>query len=139
MGEIVEGLGLFIVPAVGAVALFTFLAVASWAESRQKEREAFYRSETLRKAIEQGGESAQSVLQIMREDELQKMRRRIDGLRLGGLITAAVGTGLMVFLYAMVPDEPVWLVGVIPLLIGIVLAGYGFLSRADPVDAKRLP
>jgi hypothetical protein len=127
-----NSLGISIIPAVGAVALFTFLAVATWSENRRKEREAYYKSETLRKAIEQGGNSAESVLAMMREQDLQATRRRIEGLRLGGLVTTAVGTGVMVFLYYLVTEVPVWLAGVIPLLIGIVLTGYGFLTRVEP-------
>ena len=33
------------------------------------------------------------VLAMMREDERRQMRKRIEGLRLGGLITGAVGGG----------------------------------------------
>ena len=35
---------------VGAVGMFSFIAVASWADARRKEREAYYKSETLKKA-----------------------------------------------------------------------------------------
>ena len=39
----------FIVPGIGIVAVFGWLAVHEWVESRRKEREEFYRSETLRR------------------------------------------------------------------------------------------
>jgi uncharacterized membrane protein (GlpM family) len=42
------------------------------------------------------------------------------------LITAAVGIGVMVFLRAINHDEPVYLVGIIPLLIGFALLLYGY-------------
>ena len=38
-----------------------------------------------------------------------------------GLINIAVGGGLMIFLIALVAGAPVYLVGLIPLLIGVVL------------------
>ena len=54
------------------------------------------------------------------------------GLQLGGLITVAVGVGLMIFLLAMV-HRPVFFVGLIPLLIGAVLFFYGrFMMSAAP-------
>jgi hypothetical protein len=139
MHNIVGQLTGFVIPVVAIIAVFTFIIVANWAEERRKEREAYYRSETYRKAIEQGGDSARMVLGLMREEDLRRMKRRIEGLRLGGLITTAVGAGIMVFLYFLVEDEPVWLAGLLPFLIGVVLVVYGFASRVDekppPLDS----
>ena len=134
MDSFLGSLGIMILPAVAVIGVFTFVSVAAWAENRRKEREAYYRSETLRKAIEQGGESSASVLAMMREEEVQRARRRIEGLRLGGLVTAAVGVGTMVFLYFLAPGEAVWLAGLIPFLIGIVLALYSF-TASPPVSS----
>jgi hypothetical protein len=111
---------------VSIVAVFTFVTVATWAENRRKEREAYYREETYRKILEHGGDSGDRILGLMREEEAGRFRRRIEGQRLGGLITTAVGVGVMIFLYVLVDDEPVYLVGIIPLLIGFVLVIYGF-------------
>jgi hypothetical protein len=79
-----------------------------------------------RKLLEQAGGSDRSVVDLMRQEEEQQMRRRVEGLRLGGLITTAVGAGMMIFLRVLVGDEPVYVVGLIPLLIGLVLVVYGF-------------
>ena len=38
----------FIVPGIDIIAVFGWLAVHEWVESRRKEREEFYRSKTLR-------------------------------------------------------------------------------------------
>ena len=38
-----------LIPIVGSIALFSFLAVTTWSEARRKEREAYYRAETLKK------------------------------------------------------------------------------------------
>ena len=52
-----------------------------------------------------------------------------EGMKLGGLITAASGIGIMIFFRAM--EDPnakaVFLVGAIPLLIGLALMAYAYL------------
>ena len=113
----------FLIPVVAIVAVFTFVAVAAWSDNRRKERETYYRHETYRKVLEHG-ESAQPVLDLMRQEETQRARRRVEGMKLGGLITAAVGVGLMVFLYTL--EKELAFVGLIPLLIGLVLAFFAF-------------
>jgi hypothetical protein len=113
---------LFFFLSVGAVALFAFIAVASWSDSRRKEREAYYRSETLKKVAE--SQAGASVLELFREEQRYADRKRREGLKIGGLLNIAVGIGLMIFLRSLVHEEPVYLVGVIPLLIGAALLGY---------------
>ena len=115
-----------LIPLVGSIALFTFLAVATWSDNRRKERESYYRHETYRKLMDSSGGSTESVMALMRERERQERSRRIEGMKLGGLITFVVGIGVMIFLYFLVEDEMVYLAGLIPLLIGIVLMLYGF-------------
>ena len=44
------------IPIVAIVATFTFAAVAHWVDSQRKEREAFYKAETLRRITEASGE-----------------------------------------------------------------------------------
>jgi hypothetical protein len=127
LGESVVGVSVFLVPIVGSIALFSFLAVAAWSDARRKEREAYYRSETLKKIAESSGEGAKSALELLREQEKNFVKRRLEGMKIGGLVTAAVGIGLMVFLRGLVHDEPVYLVGLIPLLIGAALLIYPFL------------
>jgi len=46
---------------------------------------------------------------------------------LGGLITGAVGIGLIVMLRGLEHEEPAYLVGVIPLLVGAALMAYAFV------------
>ena len=111
------------------VAVFTFVSIAAWSDSRRREREAFYRSEVLKKAAESAGTGGTAALELMREQERVDRGRRREGQRLGGLITLAVGTGLMIFLHAVVSEEPVYLVGLIPTFVGVALLVYGFLSR----------
>jgi peptidoglycan/LPS O-acetylase OafA/YrhL len=114
------------IPVVGSIALFSFLAVASWSDSRRKERESYYRNETLKKIVESPGEGAKAAIELMRERERSDAMNRRNGQKLGGLITFAVGAGLMLFLHAVNREEPVYWVGAIPLLIGVALLLYAF-------------
>jgi Flp pilus assembly protein TadB len=122
-----------LVPIVGSIALFSFLGVASWSEARRKEREAYYTAETLKKIAESSGEGTKSAVEYLQETNRNARQRRIEGIKLGGLITAAVGIGLMVFLRGVEHEEPVYLVGLIPLLIGLALIIYAFalVPRAE--------
>jgi lipopolysaccharide export LptBFGC system permease protein LptF len=116
------------IPVVGSIALFSFLTVASWSEARRKEREAYYTAETLKKIAESSGEGARSAIELLHEKQRGSFRRRIEGLKLGGLITVAVGIGVMLLLHGVVDreDGPVYLAGVVPLLIGAALLVYVF-------------
>lgn len=120
----------FLIPIVALVTVFTFASVAVWSDNRRKEREASYRHETYQKMLEGSGESAETVRELMREEEGRRQQRRVEGLmlglKLGGMITAVAGLGLGVFLYFIVPDQSVYLVAIIPLLVGLVLVLYGF-------------
>jgi hypothetical protein len=116
------------IPVVGSIALFSFLAVASWSDARRREREAYYKNETLKKIAESSGVGASAAIELLREQEKNAVKRRLEGMKLGGLITAVVGIGVMVLLHGIANDEgPVYLVGLIPLLIGLALLVYAFL------------
>lgn len=127
-----EVTALFLFLAVGSVALFSFIAVASWAGSRQAERQAFYKSEVLKKIAESQGAGAAAALEIMREEKRAWAERLRAGTMLAGLIVIGVGLALLVFLRALVTDAPVYLCGLIPLFIGFALSGYShFLAPRE--------
>jgi hypothetical protein len=109
---------------VGAIAVFSFVSVATWSDNRRREREAFYKSEALKKLAESPSADA---LAVLREEERIATRRRNEGIRLGGLITTATGLGVMAFFRLLVDDRPVWAMGLVPLLIGLAMLAYSFL------------
>jgi len=110
------------------VALFSFIAVVVWSVSRRRERETYYKSETIKKIAETQGTGINSAIELLREHERNEARHRRDRLRLGGLITCAVGIGTMIFLMTNVPGS-VFFVTLIPLLVGLVLLGYSFVGQ----------
>ncbi len=107
--------------------LFSFLAVASWADARRREREAYYRSETLKKAAESQAPGAAAVLELVREQDKTQMRRMREGLKLGGLVTSATGIALMAMLRGLAPGQGTYLVGLIPLLVGLAMLLYVYV------------
>jgi hypothetical protein len=123
----------FLLGMVGAIALFGFFAVASWASARRREREAFYRSEVLKKLADAGPDGASAALEMFREQRQATIRNRLEIQRLGGLILAAVGLGLMPLLKGVATHKAAWLSGLIPALIGAALLIYSyFLAPRQP-------
>jgi hypothetical protein len=127
IGENIVPVAAMLIPIVGSIALFSFLAVAAWADARRKEREAYYKGETLKKIAESSVDGAKAAVELMRDQQNNIGKRRLEGMKLGGLVTAVVGVGVIILLRGLVPDEPVYLTGVIPLLIGLALLTYVFL------------
>jgi cadmium resistance protein CadD (predicted permease) len=70
----------------------------------------------------------------MREQEKNSVKRRLEGMKIGGLVTSAIGIGVMVLLRGLVREEPVYLVGLIPLLIGVALLLYPLLLAPKPQE-----
>jgi hypothetical protein len=130
------GVALFFFLAVGALSVFTFLSVATWAGTRQQERESYYRAEMIKRIAEVGGER-NPALDYLREQERISAAKRVGGFRLGGLICTATGVAMMIFLHALVPVHGVYLTGLVPLLIGVALLIYGYWMVPQTVDLGR--
>ena len=82
-------------------------------------------NDTYRKTYEPPGMGAEAV-RVPRQEENRRRQEQIEGYKLGGLITAAAGIGLGTFLYFS-SDSSVYLVGFIPIMVGLVLIFYGFV------------
>lgn len=129
--------GLWIFLSVGAVSLFVvFIPLVSWIDSRRKEREAFYKADTFRRLAEASGEGAKAALELLREEERLKRIKSREGMKAGGIINIAVGIGLTIMLYSLIgtKDSP-YLVGLIPLLIGVAMLVYVYVLAA-PIDQR---
>lgn len=132
MGVLVPIFGI-LVPIVAIVVVFTFVTFAVFFESRRKERDAFYKAETLRRITEASGEGAKSALELMREDDRLKRINAREGMKIGGVINLGVGVALMIFLRVLLSDNGVYLCGLIPALIGVGLLVYVYFL-ASPVE-----
>jgi hypothetical protein len=129
--------GLWMFLSIGAVALFVvFIPLTSWIDSQRREREAFYKAETIRRLAEASSDGAKAAVELLREQNRLEQIKKREGMKIGGLINICVGVALMIFLRALVQDEPVYLCGLIPGLIGVALLVY-VLFLAAPVDDAR--
>jgi hypothetical protein len=124
-----QTLPIFLFLSVASVALFSFVSVAVWSSARRREREAYYRSETIKKIADTQGAGSSSAIEFLREEEKNAARRRQEGQKLGGMITVAVGIGMILFINAVDrrDPDPAYLVGLIPLRIGVTLLAYTYL------------
>src|SRR5579871_4801241 len=65
-------------------------SVSVWSTERRREREAYYRSEVLKKIADAQGSGAASALEFLHQDQKNWRQRVREGTKLGGLIAAAV-------------------------------------------------
>jgi Flp pilus assembly protein TadB len=125
---------IFLFPLVIIAIVFTFTGVTHWVDSNRKEREAFYRADMLKRFADVPGDGAKQAFELLREQDRIKRVNAREGMKLGGLITTAVGAGLCIFLHMLAgggAGSP-WLVGLIPAFVGIALLVYVFFL-ADPI------
>jgi hypothetical protein len=123
----------FLIPIVAIVGGLTFVTVAHWLDTQRKEREAYYKAETLRRITEASGEGAKAALELMHEDERIKRTKQREGMKIAGISNIGVGAGLLIFLHALMPGNGIYLCGTIPGLIGVGFLVYVFFL-ASPVD-----
>ena len=119
---------MYLVPVVGSIAVFGYLAVHEWTESRRKEREAFYRSETLRRYSDSN--QPDMLARFLAEEKAARHEMRVqqrESLRLGGLVTMVAGIGLGVMLAGIEPGERYYFVGLVPFLVGLAILVYVYL------------
>jgi hypothetical protein len=118
----------YMIPIVGSIAVFGWLAVHSWVESRQKEREAFYRSETLRRYTESN--QPDMLARFLAEEKAARHEMRVqqrESLRLGGLVAMMGGFGFGVMMGGLAPQHRYYLLGLVPVLIGLAILIYVYL------------
>jgi DNA integrity scanning protein DisA with diadenylate cyclase activity len=128
--------GLWIFLSIGAVALFAvFIPTVTWIDKQHKEREAFYKAETIRRVAEASGEGAKAALELLKAESRIESQKKREGMKIGGVICIAVGTAMVIFLRVLAgtePDAP-YLVGLIPGFIGVAMLVYVYLM-ARPIE-----
>jgi hypothetical protein len=134
MFEFPASMGIWMFLSIGAVALFVvFLPVTTWIDSQRRERESFYKAEMVRRLTEASGEGAKAAVELLREQDRIERAKKHEGMKIGGLVNIGVGLALIVFLHMLIPNEAVFLCGLIPAFIGVALLLYVFLL-AKPVE-----
>jgi hypothetical protein len=106
------------------IAMFAMIALIVYFEEKRKAKEALYRNELLKKIADTQGDAVDKIMEMIRQEEEEAKLRKLEGIKLGGLITAAAGLGIMAVLFMLVQNHSVWIVGLIPLLIGSALVVY---------------
>jgi hypothetical protein len=123
--------GLFLFLSVLMICVFSFVSIAVWTEGRRKEREAYYKAESMRRLSELPGDGAKYVIEMMQEEErirrekeeMQEIKQR-EGLKIGGLVNIGVGVGLYLMMREL--HAPL-MVGAIPGMIGVALLAYALI------------
>jgi hypothetical protein len=133
--EVFSSFGLWAFLSIGAVALFAvFIPLVTYIDSRLKEREAFYKSEMMRRIAESSGEGAKATIELLREEGRQKQIKTIEAMKIAGLINVGVGVALIFFLRSLIAgSSSPYLCGLIPALIGLAMLIYAFFM-ARPVQ-----
>jgi peptidoglycan/LPS O-acetylase OafA/YrhL len=127
--------GMWIFLSIGAVALFVvFIPAVHWIDSRRKEREAFYKAETFRRLTESSAEGAKAALEMMRDQERQKVIKSRESMKISGLVCIGIGVALVIFL--RVANNPSYMVGLIPAFIGVANLVYVYFLAA-PLDQPK--
>ena len=107
--------------AAAILGLFAFLAVSAWASSQRDQREMQLRYELYQRMVEHPGPVADEVRALLEQDAGRRQAAEIADKRFGGFVVVAVGVGLGTALYFLVPGKPVYLVALVPGLVGGVL------------------
>ena len=105
--------------AIIVAATMAFIPAIAWVDNNRKEREAHYRNEMAKRISE--SPDAAPLMEYVRETERIDASRVRMKARVAGLIVSAVGVALMIFLAQAMPGGPAYLVGLLPLAVGVVL------------------
>ena len=123
--------------AAASIAFFSYLIATRWIEARTEERRERERFALLRKLADQPNESVQQLIELVREDDAREARReqlRRDQARReelkGGAILVATGFALAIVLGNITANKPLWTIGLIPALVGVVVFVFALFSRS---------
>jgi hypothetical protein len=107
--------------------IFAWTSVTYWISARAAERRMRERYALLKHLSERPAESVQIVLEQLRQDDAkEEQRRRAKAATMrrgkleGGFVMIVLGIGLGAFLRMLGPSMALWLIGLMPLLVGVV-------------------
>jgi len=131
----------FLFLSVLMVSVFSFVSIAVWTDARRKERESYYKAESMRRLAEIPAEGAQQVIEVLKEAERirqaelrTKEVKMIEGMKIGGLVNIAVGIALGFMIRGTSHENSTYLVGLIPGLIGVALLVYALFMAPKPTQ-----
>jgi len=131
-----EGMGQWIFLSIGAICLFAiFIPTVTWIDKQHKEREAFYKAETIRRVAEASGEGAKAALELLKQQSRFERQKGREGMKIGGLVCIGVGAAMVIFLKELTATDPgaPYMVGLIPAFVGVALLVYVYFMAA-PVE-----
>ena len=76
--------------------------------------------------------SGTEAVPVLGEQENSRRQEQIEAYKVGGLVTVAAGIGLGIFLYFLDPSTPLYLVGLMALMVGLALLLYGLVLAPRP-------
>ncbi|MEP7009152.1 MAG: DUF6249 domain-containing protein [Acidobacteriota bacterium] len=131
-----------LIPVLAVIGTFVFLTFWVITHQRRREREAYYRYELGRKAVEKGYVPEDKLLELLNNERRNQWLGRREGARLAGLILFALGLGMMIALGNL--DDHLVGLGAVPMLLGLALFVYGLFFapkdvKPDPSDAPAAP
>ncbi len=112
------------------VATLTFITIVVWAENRRKERQEYYKFEFRKRLVEAGKMDAGSLASLMRYEHELGQRQGRQKLLVAGFVI--LGTGVGIFVGLLFLGGSVYMLGLIPVSIGLSMLAYGFLFAAKP-------
>jgi DNA integrity scanning protein DisA with diadenylate cyclase activity len=127
--ETLHSAGLWIFLSVGAISLFgIFIPTVTWIDKQHKEREAFYKAETIRRVAEASGEGAKAAMELLQAQSRMERQKGREGMKIGGII--CIGVGAAMCLLVIPQHDHGLMVGLIPGFVGIALLVYVYLLAA---------
>lgn len=121
-----------LIPIVGIIGTFTLLTFWIITHQRRREREAYYRFELGRKAVEKGYIPEDKLLELLNNERRNQWLGRREGARLAGLVLFALGIGLMIALGNL--DNHLVGIGAMPMFLGVALFIYGLFFAPKDVQ-----
>ncbi len=112
------------------VASLAFVSIMIWTSQRVQERQMFYRFEFRKRLVEDGKMDAAAFAALMRyEHELSQQKGR-QRLLVTAFVFIGIGAGTCAGL--MFLNNSVWMVGLIPTVMGLFMAFYGLVFAPNP-------